>query len=115
MNDSTNRSGGILTIQYENREDLYKAYMPFVKNGGLFIPTSKPFSINDELFIVLHIPDEPEKTPVSSKVVWITPVGAQGNKTPGIGVQFRDEGQARAKIETALAGLLKSNSPTLTM
>jgi len=115
MNDATTRSGGILNIEYKTKDVLYKAYMPFVKNGGLFIPTVKPFSINDELFIVLHIPDEPEKIPVSSKVVWITPVGAQGNKAPGIGVQFRDDGIARSKIETALAGLLKSNSPTLTM
>ena len=115
MSDSTTRSGGILTISYETKEELYKAYMPFVKNGGLFIPTIKSFSINDELFIVLHIPEVTEKTPVSSKVVWITPVGAQGNKTPGIGVQFRDDGIARSKIETALAGLLNSNSPTLTM
>ena len=115
MTDDATRSGGILTIAYDNKEDLYKAYMPFVKNGGLFIPTIKSFSINDELFLVLHIPESAEKTPVSSKVVWITPVGAQGNKTPGIGVQFRDDGVARSKIETALAGLLKSNSPTLTM
>jgi len=115
MNDASNRSGGILNIEYNSKEDLYKAYMPFVKNGGLFIPTVKNFSINDELFIVLHIPEETDKIPVSSKVVWITPVGAQGNKTAGIGVQFRDDGLARSKIETALGGLLKSNSPTLTM
>ena len=115
MNDETSRSGGILTIAYDKKEDLYKAYMPFVKNGGLFIPTIKSFSINDELFIVLHLPDSAEKTPVSSKVVWITPIGAQGNKTPGVGVQFRDDGAARGKIETVLAGLLKSNSPTYTM
>jgi len=115
MNKPVPRSGGIHTIVYENKDDLYKAYMPFVKNGGLFIPTVKPFSINDELFIVLHLPDSTEKTPVSSKVVWITPVGAQGKKIPGIGVQFRDDGSARTRIETVLAGLLKSNSPTLTM
>jgi len=112
MNDVTARSGGILTLKYDLKENLYKAY---IKNGGLFIPTIKPFSINDELFVVLHIPEEPEKIPVSTRVVWITPVGAQGNKTAGIGVQFRDDGSALAKIETALAGLLKSNNPTMTM
>ncbi len=115
MSEVTTRSGGILTISYENKEDLYKAYMPFVKNGGLFIPTIKSFSINDGLFIVLHIPESTEKTPVSTKVIWITPIGAQGKRTPGIGVQFRDEGVARTRIETSLAGLLKSNAPTLTM
>ncbi len=115
MSESTSRTGGILNIQYDDKESLYKAYMPFVKNGGLFIPTVKPFNINDELFVVLRVPEESEKIPVSSKVVWITPVGAQGNKTPGIGIQFRDDGLARSKIENILAGLLKSNEPTLTM
>jgi len=115
MKDVTPRSGGILTIKFDNKEKLYKAYMPFVKKGGLFIPTVKPFSINDELFIVLHLPETTEKIPVSSKIVWITPVGAEGKKMPGIGVQFRDNGAARTKIETELAGLLQSNAPTLTM
>jgi len=115
MAEENSRSGGILNIAYKNKDDLYKAYMPFVKNGGLFIPTVKSFSIGDELFMVLNLPEDTEKTPVSAKVVWITPKAAQGNKKPGIGVQFKDDGLARSKIETSLAGLLKSNRPTLTM
>ena len=34
---------------------------------------------------------EEEKIPVAGTVIWITPKGAQGNRTAGIGVQFSDQ------------------------
>jgi len=113
--ESQNRSGGILNINFAEKAALYKAYMPFVSNGGLFIPTVKEFELGHEIFVVLSLPEETEKIPVSCRVVWVTPVAAQGNRTPGIGVQFKDNGVARGKIETILAGLLKSDQATHTM
>ena len=90
--------------------------MPFVKNGGLFIPTSKHYQLGDEVFMLLKLMDEPEKIPVAGKVVWVTPKGAQGNKVAGVGVQFNDEDElARNKIETYLAGAIKSDRMTHTM
>ena len=95
---------------------LYAAYMPFVKNGGLFIPTNKTYKIGDEVFMLLSLMDEPEKMPVAGKVVWVTPKGAQGNRATGIGVQFGDKDDLAAKkIETYLAGSLESDRPTHTM
>lgn len=113
--DTSGKAGGIINIDYADKSELYKAYMPFVKNGGLFIPTTKVFNLGDELFVVLGLPDDNEKVPVSCKVVWITPVAAEGNKTPGIGVQFRDSGSAYQKIENCLGGILKSEDSTYTM
>jgi type IV pilus assembly protein PilZ len=54
---------------------------------------------------------------VAGKIIWITPVGAEGNRAAGIGVQFSDQdgGMARNKIEGYLAGALKSDRPTHTM
>jgi type IV pilus assembly protein PilZ len=49
-------------------------------------------------------------------VIWVTPRGAQGNRTAGIGVQFSEQDTgANAKIEEYLAGLLTSEKPTHTM
>ena len=106
----------ILTPTRKHTAQLYAAYMPFVRNGGLFISTSKTYRLGDEVFVLLTLMDEPEKIPVAGKVVWITPKGAQGNRTAGIGVQFNDgDRSTRNKIETYLAGALKSERPTLTM
>ena len=108
---------GILSLTIKDKNALYAAYMQFVKNGGLFIPTTKRYQLGDEVFMLLTLMDETERIPVAGKVVWITPLGAEGNRAAGIGVQFSDQegGVARAKIEGFLAGALKSERPTHTM
>ncbi len=121
---STDRSSdtsarqGILSLTIKDKGALYAAYMPFVVNGGLFIPTNKDYKLGEEVFMLLKLMDETDKLPVVGKVVWKTPRGAQGNRVAGIGVQFADDadGQAaRNKIETYLAGALKSDRMTHTM
>lgn len=116
MNQSSPRQG-ILSLTIKDKSALYAAYMPFIRGGGLFIPTKKHYSLGDEVFMLLTLMDEAEKIPVAGKIVWITPVGAQGNRAAGIGVQFSDQdgGAARNKIETYLAGALKSDRPTHTL
>ncbi|ACE85816.1 PilZ domain-containing protein [Cellvibrio japonicus] len=107
---------GILSLTIKDKAVLYAAYMPFVTNGGLFIPTSKNYKLGDEVFMLLSLMDEPEKIPVAGKVVWVTPKGAQGNRAAGIGVQFSDQDNiAVSKIENYLAGMLNSDKPTHTM
>ncbi|PID44709.1 MAG: pilus assembly protein PilZ [Proteobacteria bacterium] len=107
---------GILTLTIKDKAVLYAAYMPFIKNGGLFIPTAKNYQLGNEVFLLLNLMDEVEKIPVAGKVVWVTPKGAQGNRAAGIGVQFNDDNEnARNKIETYLAGSISSDRQTHTM
>ncbi len=107
---------GILSLTIKDKAVLYAAYMPFVKNGGMFIPTNKTYKLGDEVFMLLSLMDEAEKIPVAGKVVWVTPKGAQGNRAAGIGVQFSDQDNtAINKIENYLAGMLSSDKPTHTM
>jgi type IV pilus assembly protein PilZ len=108
---------GILSLTIRDKSALYASYMPFIKNGGLFIPTAKPYQLGNEVFMLLTLMDSKEKLPVAGRVVWITPKGAQSNKTAGIGVQFSelDKGATRLKIENQLAGALSSDRPTQTI
>ncbi len=108
---------GILSLSIRDKSALYASYMPFIKNGGLFIPTAKPYSLGDEVFMLLSLMESKEKLPVAGRIVWITPKGSQGNKTAGIGVQFSelDKGATKSKIEKQLAGALSSDRPTHTM
>lgn len=107
----------ILTMAVREKSALFAAYMPFVSNGGLFVPTEKPFKLGDEVLVLLTLPDETERVPAPSRVVWITPARAQGNRVRGIGVQFNstDKGATRRLIETHLGGLLSSASRTHTL
>ncbi|HHH39058.1 MAG TPA: pilus assembly protein PilZ [Sedimenticola sp.] len=108
---------GILSLAIKDKNALYAAYMQFVKNGGLFIPTNKKYKLGDEVFMLLTLMDETERIPVAGRIVWITPTGAEGSRAAGIGVQFssQGDGQARNKIEAYLGGALKSDRPTHTM
>ena len=86
---------GILSLNIKDKAVLYAAYMPFVQEGGLFIPTAKQYELGDEVFMLLSLMD----------------------RAAGVGVQFspQDNGKARGKIETHLAGSLESERPTHTM
>ena len=108
---------GMLSLSIKDKGSLYASYMPFVKNGGLFIPTNKSYDLGDEVFMLLTLMDDTERLPVAGKIIWITPQGAQGNRATGIGVQFspQDKGQTRSKIETHLAGAMKAERITHTM
>jgi type IV pilus assembly protein PilZ len=116
MTQATSKPG-ILSVTIKDKNLLYAAYMPFVRNGGLFIPTSRSYELGDEVFMLLSLLDEPERIPVAGRVVWVTPQGAEGYRAAGIGVQFseEDQGKTRDKIETLLAGMLQSERPTHTM
>lgn len=107
--------GGMLSLTIKDKGSLYLAYMPFIKNGGLFIPTSKSYRVGDEVFMLLSLMEEKERLPLAGKIVWVTPAGSQGSRTAGIGVQFNEEGDVRKRIETYLAGALKSDRPTHTL
>jgi len=111
------KSRGILSLAIKDKGSLYAAYMPFVVNGGLFIPTQKPYTVEDEVFMLLTLLEDRERMPVAGRVVWVTPPGAQGSRVPGIGVQFseQDNGATRDKIEGYLAGALGSERPTHTL
>lgn len=114
---NTPRQQGILNIAIKDKSALYSAYMPFVKNGGLFIPTNKPYRLGDEVFILLQLMDSADRLPVAAKVIWITPRGAQGKRAQGVGVQFSDQdgGATQRQIENYLGGALQADRPTHTM
>ena len=115
-NQASESQRRILSLSIRELEVLHSAYMPFVENGGLFIPMEKILDIGEEVFILLSLMEESEKIPVTGTIVWVTPKNAQGGRATGAGVQFKDkENVARAKIENYLAELLSSPRPTHTM
>jgi type IV pilus assembly protein PilZ len=108
----------VLSLNINSKSALYAAYMPFLKNGGIFIPTTRNYGIGDEVFMLLALMNDPNKLPIAGTVVWVMPPRAQNSKAQGIGVHFkRDEGgvEAKRKIEGLLGGVMQSSRPTHTM
>ena len=107
----------VLSLSIKDKSALYAAYMPFLENGGVFVPSEQIFELGEEVFILVNLVDDDQKIPLSGSVVWITPKGAQNNKTAGVGVQFNtlDRGATKDKIEKLLAGALSSDRKNHTM
>jgi type IV pilus assembly protein PilZ len=71
----------------------------FFKKGGLFVPTTRPYRLGDEVFLLFTLMDEPETLPVAERGVLITPEDVPGNRQAGIGIEFSGEGVTTIKIE----------------
>ncbi|HEU4851070.1 MAG TPA: PilZ domain-containing protein [Telluria sp.] len=108
----------VLSLAIKEKAALYAAYMPFLANGGMFVPTQKAYKLGDEIYLILTLMDDPNKYPIAGKVAWITPAGANNNKAQGIGVHFPadESGQrARVRIEEILGAALRSSRATHTL
>ena len=109
---------GILSLALKDKNQLYNAFLSFVKGGGIFVPTPKRYNLGDEVFVLMTLPEGSERLPIAGKVVWVTPAGSQGNRPAGIGVQFAESSEGemvRGKVEAMLAGITNSDKPTSTM
>ncbi|MEM6987999.1 MAG: PilZ domain-containing protein [Pseudomonadota bacterium] len=107
---------GVMSLSIKDRGALSAAFMPFLTNGGVFVPTQRNYRLGDNVFILIKLLDDAERIPVACQVAWLTPAGAQGNKAPGVGLQFSDEdaGRTKALIEDLLKGV-RGSQPTSTM
>ena len=104
-----------LNLAIKDRMTLYECYMPFVGNGGLFIPTDAEFALGEAVCISLDFMQEPEALRLRGSVVWITPQGAQGDRIAGVGIGFDGDESMRRKIENCLAGAVASERHTHTL
>ncbi len=106
----------ILTLDIQDENALYLSYLPFLKNGGIFVPNdfSSSYELGEEIFLMLTLLNE--KMGLACHVAWINPVGVQGSRCAGVGVHFseQDKGVTREKIEEILISF-KSEKPTYTM
>ncbi len=114
---ATNRPT-VMSLAIKERAGLYAAYMPFLVNGGIFVPTNKTCRLGEDIFLLLSLMQDEIRYPVAGKVAWITPAGASNHHSQGIGVQFpADETgrKLRQRIEELLGTALGSSRPTHTI
>lgn len=108
----------VIQLAIKEKSALYAAYIPLFSEGGIFIPTAREYKLGDDIYVLLSLPDDPQRYPVAGKVAWVTPPKAAGNRTQGVGIQFpRDEKSKllKIKIEQILGSHLGSDRPTQTI
>ena len=105
-------------LVFKDNSELYAAYMDWMSEGGVFVPTERPHRLGDDVYVLLKLPDDPQMHPFVGKVVWVTPARSAHQRLQGVGVRFTDSDDARQlkiKIETSLGIQLGSDRPTQTL
>ncbi len=108
----------VVQLAIKEKAALYAAYIPLFAEGGMFIPTSREYQLGDDVYVLLSLPEDPQRYPIAGRVAWVTPPRAAGNRTQGVGIQFPKDEKSRllkAKIEDLLTGHLASDRPTQTI
>ena len=109
---------GVFTLVIRSKAALYAAWIPLLKGGGVFLPSTRAHTLGEEILVLLTLLDDPNKIPLQGSVAWINPAHSTGNRPQGIGVQLADSEagrELRKKVEGLLAGALQSSRPTHTL
>ena len=108
----------VIQLVFREKGALYAAYMPVFADGGLFVPTTREYQLGEDIYLLLSLPDDPQRYPVAGKVGWLTPANASGGRTQGVGVRFPNDEKTRGlrvKIEEVLGTSISSAKPTQTI
>ena len=108
----------VIQLAIKEKAALYTAYIPLFADGGVFIPTTRDYQLGDDVYVLLSLPDDPQRYPIAGKVAWVTPPRAAANRTQGVGVRFPADEKSRVlkiKIEQILGAHLASDRPTQTI
>ena len=108
----------VIQLSIKEKAALYAAYIPLFADGGIFIPSSREYRLGDDVYVLLSLPDDPQRYPVAGKVAWLTPANASGGRTQGVGVRFPADDKSRVlklKIEEILGTATQSSRATQTL
>ena len=108
----------VIQLAIKEKAALYAAYIPMFAEGGIFIPTAREYKLGDDIYVLLSLPEDPQRYPVAGKVAWVTPAKAAGNRTQGVGIQFPKDEKSKLlklKIEEILGAMIGADRPTQTI
>lgn len=108
---------GVIRLNFDDTRALYQSYMPFIEGCGLFYATSEEYTLEQEVFVFLQLPEELGKFAISGRIVWLNPQKPIGKRVPGVGIQLRGKEveKIRETIENGLGKHLTTGLPTATL
>jgi|SRR5665647_1592085 len=108
----------VIQLAIKEKSALYAAYIPLFAQGGIFIPSVREYELGDDIYVLLSLPDDPQRYPLAGKVAWVTPPKAAHNRTQGVGILFPKDEKSRLlklKIEEILGAQMAADRPTQTI
>lgn len=107
----------MMALQLKEKTALYNCYMPFLTNGGLFVPTDDLFSLGEEILLAVEIGNHPKRF-LPTRVAWINPARTSAHRPKGIGLAFTTHEmcqQTKSLIEAELGSSIRSDRTTFTL
>jgi type IV pilus assembly protein PilZ len=62
----------VIQLAIKEKAALYAAYISSFTEGGVFIPSAKEYKLGDDVYVLITLPEDPQRYPVAGKVAWIT-------------------------------------------
>jgi type IV pilus assembly protein PilZ len=109
---------GVFSLVIRTKAALYAAWIPLLRGGGIFVPSTREHRLGDDVMVLLSLLDDNVKIPIQGHVAWVNPAHAASNRPQGFGVQLQDNEtcrELRKRVEGLLAGALQSARPTHTL
>jgi len=100
-----------MQLHLKDRSAVFAAYISSFSDGGVFIQTSRDYALGDELYVLLTLPEDPQRHAIAGIVAWITPPNAPTGRPQGVGIRFPADQRGvdvKRKIEDMLGPLLMS-------
>lgn len=106
-------------ITIDDKKELYRCYLPFIKDGGIFIPFNNDVTAENiypgmSILVLLSVIEPRNRVTISGKVVWIQKSGA----VKGFGISLGSSTQAKSLkdyIEMTIADLAQKKEMTYTI
>lgn len=109
---------GVFSLVIRSKAALYAAWIPLLRGGGIFVPSTRDHRLGEDVLVLLSLLDDSARIPIQGHVAWVNPAHAASNRPQGFGVQLSDTEtcrELRKRIEGLLAGALQSSRPTHTL
>ncbi len=91
-----------LSLTIQDEQTLLSAYMPLLERGGIFVPTRERYELGQEVYLLLTLPGESERVPVTGRLGlarWRGTAAGPGHRHP-----LRPRGPGRARPHRNPAG-----------
>lgn len=108
----------VFSLVIRSKAALYAAWIPLLRGGGIFVPSTREHNLGEEVLILLSLLDDSVKIPIHGQVAWVNCAHAASNRPQGFGVQLPNTETCRElkkRIEGLLAGALQSTRQTHTI
>ena len=51
----------VMQLAIKEKAALYAAYIPIFASGGIFVPTAREYRLGDDVYVLLTLPDDPQR------------------------------------------------------